>query len=95
MIIPTQRVLLITYELKTVGRNYTPLYEALKVQGVWSHYLESTWLIQTTKSPQEVYTAIVGNITTSDRLFIIPVVRPYFGYMPKEVWDWLDQHLPK
>ena len=92
---PQQRVLLVTYDLKTVGRDYKPFFEALKQQGHWWHYLEAAWLIHTSKGPKDVYNAIVTNITTSDRLLVIEVKRPYWGYMAQEAWDWIEQRLPK
>jgi hypothetical protein len=87
------QVLLVTYDLKATTHNYSPFYEALKQQGEWWHYISSTWLIATTKTPQQLYGAVVRNIVTTDRLLIIPVKKPYWGYMPKETWDWLDSHL--
>lgn len=88
------QVLLVTYDLKTPLRDYAPFYEALKQQGAWLHYLDSTWLISTSHTPQQLYNAVVSHITTSDRLLIVPITRPYYGFMPKDVWDWLDKHLP-
>ena len=90
----TQRVILVTYDLKTVGKDYKSFYEALKQHGHWWHHLDTTWLIHTTKTPKDVYNAVITNITTSDRLMIIEVKRPYWGYLPKEAWDWVDQRLP-
>ena len=39
-------IVLITYDLKQPGRNYTPLYETIKSLGEWQHPLESTWFVQ-------------------------------------------------
>lgn len=83
-------VLLVTYDLRTPNHNYNPFYEALKLQGEWWHYISSTWLIATTKTPQELYNAVVKNITTGDSLLIVPVKHPYWGYLPKDAWDWID-----
>jgi hypothetical protein len=87
------QVLLVTYDLKTPGKNYTPFYEALKLQGPWWHYLTSTWLIVTTKSSQDVYLSIASNLTVQDFVLVIPVTRPYWGYLPKEAWDWIDKNI--
>lgn len=38
-------IVLITYDLKQPGRNYTDLYEAIKSLGDWQHPLESTWFV--------------------------------------------------
>ena len=87
------RVLLVTYDLKTAGKNYAPFYEALKNQGTWWHYLSSTWLIKTTKTHIEVYNAIAPHITIRDHVLIVPITRPYWGLLPKDAWDWINKHL--
>jgi hypothetical protein len=86
-------VLIITYDLKTTGHNYTPLYEALQNQGPWAHYLASTWLIKTEKSPQQMYESLAAHITTNDSILITTIHAPYWGYLPKDAWDWLSRNL--
>lgn len=88
-------VLLITYDLKTPGRVYTSFFETLKHQGQWWHYLSSTWLIASTKTPQEVYSAIAPHLTMNDFVLIVPITRPYHGFLPKEAWEWIEKNLPK
>jgi len=85
-------ILMVTYDLRTSGKNYSSLYDALKVQGEWWHYLASAWLISTTKSPQQVYNEVVTHITTNDSILIIQVAKNYWGYLPKEAWDWINAH---
>jgi hypothetical protein len=91
---PSQ-VLLVTYDLRTAGRDYNPFFESLKQQGNWWHYISSTWLISTLLSPQQLYSNVVRHITTSDSLLIIPIKRPYWGYLSNEAWEWIDANLPK
>jgi hypothetical protein len=86
-------ILLVTYDLKTSGHNYAAFYEALKGQGVWWHYLASTWLLHTNQNPRQVYDAVVPKITVNDRLLIIEVTAQYWGYLPQEAWDWIKQRL--
>ena len=38
-------IVLITYDLKQPGRNYSDLYETIKSLGDWQHPLESTWFV--------------------------------------------------
>jgi hypothetical protein len=83
-------IILVTYDLKTPGRNYTPFYEALKAQGHWWHYLANTWLIDTASAPQKVYEALGPHLSTSDRILVIQVSRLYQGYLPKAAWDWIN-----
>jgi hypothetical protein len=87
---PKTEVLLVTYDLRTPGHNYNPFYEALMQQGTWWHYISSTWLIATTKTPKELHSAVVSHITISDPLLVVAIKRPYWGFLPKEAWDWIN-----
>jgi hypothetical protein len=91
MIIQEPNILLVTYDLKTPGKNYSPLYEALKTQGKWWHYLTSTWLLSTTKPPQQVFADLSPHLTSQDYLLIFTVGKPYWGTLPKEAWDWIKE----
>ena len=44
----------ISYDLKKPDRDYSGLYEAIKSFESWWHYLESTWIIKTEKTPKEI-----------------------------------------
>jgi hypothetical protein len=78
--------------LKTPGKDYAPLYAALKNQGAWWHYLSSTWLVSTTKNAQQVYNELGQHLTTKDFILIVPIGGVYWGYLPKEAWDWIKIH---
>ena len=71
-------ILLVTYDLKA-KRDYTAFYEAIKQQGVWWHYLSSTWLLSTSKSPEEVMLAIRSDMDKQDYLLIAPLGSPRQG----------------
>lgn len=86
-------VVLVTYDLKTPGKVYTPFYEALKSQGNWWHYLTSTWLIETNYTPEQVYSNLAPHLSIKDSILIVPVRKPSFGYLPKDAWDWINTKL--
>ena len=88
----SNQVLLITYDLKTPGKDYTPFFEALKKQGEWWHYLTNTWLIATGKSAKEVQSALGPHLTIKDFILIVPFSSGYFGYLPRDAWDWIAKH---
>jgi hypothetical protein len=83
-------ILFVTYDLKG-GRDYNPFYEALKLQGPWWHYLASTWLISTGKTPQEVVNGIHLYMDPQDSLLVAEMGEHYQGYLPKQAWDWINQ----
>ena len=55
----------INYDLKQPGQNYNELYEAIKSCGAWWHYLDSTWLVDTSLTAQGIW----------NKLFIPPLFR--------------------
>ena len=85
------RIILVTYDLKTPGKDYTSLFEVLKQQGQWWHYMASVWLIYTVQTPSAIYSAIVPHITIQDYILISTMERPYWGLLPKDAWDWIAQ----
>jgi hypothetical protein len=67
-------ILIVTHDLKTV-RDYTSFYVALQQQGQWWHYLTSTWLIDTNKTPQQVSDAIQPLLAPGDFLLVVEMGR--------------------
>lgn len=82
-------ILLITYDLKTPGRDYTPFYNALRNQGEWWHFLSSTWLVHTAKSARQVYNELGPHLSVKDFVLVVPIQRGYWGYLPTEAWEWI------
>jgi hypothetical protein len=82
-------ILLISYDLKG-PYNYTNFYEALKKQGTWWHYLSSTWLISTIKTPVQVFEELRNHISNEDRILITEMGKTYNGWLPKDAWDWIQ-----
>ena len=89
-------VLIITYDLRT-PKDYHDFYEAIKSQGEqgkWWHYMTSTWLLSTTKNPQQVFDAIHPHLDTQDFLLVCELSANYQGWLPKQAWDWVKSELP-
>ena len=87
-------ILIVTYELKVV-RDYGQLYEALKLQGTWWHYLASTWLIDTTKTPQQVWEALQPHLDQRDSILISELGHRHQGWLPKAAWEWINSRNPR
>jgi hypothetical protein len=86
---------LITYDLKTPGRDYAKLYEAIKASQKWWHYLESCWVIVTDENPTQIWNRLAPAIDNSDRLLVIEVRDSVQGWLPKDAWDWIHSNVPK
>jgi len=88
------KVLLITYDLHKPSQEYQKLYDALKTASKWWHYLDSTWLIVTTESPESWWNRLRSTLDSDDLLLIVEVKRNYYGWLPQKAWDWINQNVP-
>jgi hypothetical protein len=86
------KVFAISYDLKTPGRNYGPLFEAIKKSPKWWHYLDSMWLVYTTETPKQIWDRLSGCLDKNDVMLIIEVRNNSYGFLPKAAWEWISQH---
>ena len=68
-------ILLVTYDLKRPGQDYPSLHEGIESLGSWAHFLESTWILDTSYSPEQVTNKLIPLIDQNDRLLIFEVKR--------------------
>lgn len=85
----------ISYDLRKPGRDYSGLYQAIKKSPRWWHYLESTWIVQTTETPNQIWDRLSSHIDAGDFLLIIEVRNNAQGWLPKEAWDWINSYVPQ
>lgn len=85
----------INYDLKQPGRNYEKLYEAIKSCGAWWHYLESTWLVDTSLDATAVWERLAPLVDKNDFVLVMGVTRDYQGWLPKDAWDWVNSRITK
>jgi hypothetical protein len=64
---------MVGYDLNRPGQNYEGLIEYLKGLGAWWHHLDSTWLVNTTKTPAEVRDSAVAFLDAGDELLVMDV----------------------
>lgn len=83
----------VSYDLRKAGQNYSGLYEQLK-STKWLHPLESTWLVATTESAQQLSDRLWMQLDANDLLLVIRVTKPYWGVLPKEAWAWIEVNVP-
>jgi hypothetical protein len=85
-------IFLITYDLK-VKKDYTTFFEALKAQGPWWHYITSTWIVDTPKTPDDILNAVRPHLSPQDFLLIVEIGPRHQGLLPKEAWDWINARI--
>lgn len=85
----------ISYDLHRPGQKYADLIEAIKGSGAWWHYLQSTWLVDTNLTAQQLFSRLRPHIDDNDIVLIIGVTRDYSGWLPDKAWTWINERLAK
>lgn len=88
-------VYLITYDLKKAsGHDYTKLHDEIKSFGTnrW-HYLESTWLVETSLTADAMSERIRAIYQPEYHLVYKLTKADKQGWLPKEAWDWINRFL--
>jgi len=85
-------VLLISHDLKSNTKDYTPFFDAIKQNSYnWWHFVENTWIVNTRYSPDEFWKKIAQHMLNTDRAIVIRVHKDYSGWLTKEAWAWLNE----
>ncbi len=83
-------VILITYDLKQPGRDYSTLYEAIKSYGNWAHPVESVWLVDTIKTPAGIRDHLKKCIDTNDMLLVVQLNLNWASWgLSSSIIEWL------
>lgn len=74
-------ILFVTYELNAPGRKYQPVYDYLKkhayCRGTEGKRLESSWLLDTSKTAKQVRDEMRELIDENDVLFVAPIKKAW------------------
>ncbi len=84
----------VSYDLLAPGKNYDDLIAEIKSSPSWAKPLKSLFLVQTNETPEQLYNRLRPKMDANDFILIIQVRRPYFGFMDKNVINWIDQNVP-
>ena len=83
----------VSYDLNGTGQNYGALHEELKKSSSWWHYLDSTWLIYTSETADQLSKRLLKHTDQNDRILVIKVVNTYQGWLTEEAWKWIREHV--
>lgn len=84
---------LISYDLNSLFKDYNALYEAIESIGPSCHCLESTWLVYTNTSAQDICTAISLRIGVNLSLLVIKVSKDFQTWLPAESRNFIVKYL--
>lgn len=86
-------VYLVTYDLNKETTRPKILDKIRAYEG-WARLSESSYAISTNQTSDQVYANLKTMIDGNDQLYIITIKRPYSGFGPKEINEWLEKNLP-
>jgi hypothetical protein len=72
-------ILMVTYDLKQPGRDYSPVHRYLK-QFTYCKDLESFWLLDTTRTTKEVRDSLQSLVDGNDKVFVARLYRDWGAY---------------
>lgn len=80
----------ISYDLRTPGKDYDSLINAIKAYPAWWHQTESVWIVVTDQNATEVRDNLMKLLDRNDRLFVVSLDREWagVGFREKE-YTWL------
>ncbi len=87
---------LIGYDLnRPRGINdYPNLIAAIKSLGTWWHYLDSTWIVETSLNVRDIRDKLKIHIDGGDELLVIRVTSAWAGAgFAAKAYDWLREHI--
>jgi len=84
---------LVTYDLNKPGADYSDLLKKIK-EFPWARLSESSYAVNVNSTPEGLFNTLKPFLDQNDNLYVITLKRPYTGFGPKQVNDWLEQHLP-
>ena len=89
------RTLFVGYDLNRPGQNDPALIEAPKRYHNWWHYLDATWVIQTTADVTAVRDRLGALIDSSDELLVMDITGTSWASrgLPQPATDWLHSYL--
>lgn len=80
----------ISYDLRTPGREYNSLIDAIKTYGTWWHQTGSVWIVVTPKTSANIRDELMRHIDQNDKLFVIALKKEWAGVgFSEEEYSWM------
>jgi hypothetical protein len=88
-----KKVYNVSYDLNKAGKDYSGLHNELKKTYEWYHLLDSTWLLHTSESANQIWERLKSHIDQDDNIMIAQITAHVSGWLPKNAWEWLKARL--
>lgn len=86
-------VLLVTYDLNQETKRPNITKKLKESYPSWAKLSESSYAISTNASPEAVVNTLRPMLDDNDTIYVITLNRPYTGWGPTKVNDWLASEL--
>jgi len=84
-------LLLVSYDLNKEVKRPNIVAEVKKTD--WARLSESSYVIDTSETPEQVHARFKKHLDSNDFFFVMRVTKPYTGWGPKDVVEWLDDKM--
>ncbi len=86
-------VYIISYDLNQPGQKYDALHKLIKdvSNDRWAHILESTYIIHSLQSAEQIHNRLNPALDKSDRIFVSEISKNYSGYLEEEFGPYIDK----
>lgn len=89
-----KKVLIITYDLITPGKNYEILLQRIKANNAWAKLGGSSYLIITESTPAQIRDHLKAVLDANDKLFVSVINAPAaWTGLSEQVANWIRNNL--
>ena len=81
----------ISYDLHAPSQRYDKLHELIvkTSNGKWAHLLDSTYIIQSFNSAEQIYNSLLPALDNNDKIFISEITKNYYGQLTTKNWTFI------
>jgi hypothetical protein len=92
--IAAMATLLVTYDTKSPWLDYGGLIRAIKKHS-WVRLTDNVFVIHTTVPAEDIFAILRHFLDDSANLYVLTIRKPFSGFGPGNVNDWLSKNLAK
>ncbi|NLS38661.1 hypothetical protein GHU05_06965 [Fructobacillus tropaeoli] len=85
---------ILSYDLHSPGQRYDDVAKAIKSFGIfYIKILESTWLLRSDLSPQEMTDRLGKVVDSNDSFLVMEATNYYQGHLTQEKWKFIKENI--
>lgn len=80
----------VSYDLNKPRQNYDDLIKEIESSPGACHVLESTWMVKTSETAEQLSNRLRAHLDENDNLLVIETVDNKQGWLPQDTWDCIN-----